>query len=65
MSYSGEGPALSRFRENTEMRTGKMTGVTFGTFWCKRCDRSRPVLGRKSTGRKNGFICAACAVKPS
>lgn len=63
MSISAEGSSTGKFREATANSQKRMAGVTFSRFWCKCCDSSRPIKGRKSAGWKAGFICAECAVK--
>lgn len=48
------------FREETNTPT-KMDTVSFARFICRRCGRDRPIQGRKSLGRKQGYKCAECA----
>lgn len=52
---------LQNYREATIKHT--MTDSNFNRFWCRSCDQSKPVSGRKSLGWKMGFKCADCAGK--
>jgi hypothetical protein len=56
----GEPSNTAQFRQNTEKRSGKMEGVCFLSFVCKKCGQKKPIKGRKALGWKAGFKCADC-----
>lgn len=65
MLFSTEPSTIGAYQTRTRQQKVTMANVSFKSFWCKKCDRARPVTGRKSLGWKAGFCCAECSTAKS
>lgn len=58
--FKSDPVSIANFREST--KNGKMPGVSFATFKCRRCKTIKSMTQRRRAGShiRDGYVCAEC-----